>query len=713
MLTEQPRSSQEGRSPSLMRPISLVPRLVRRLLPAAERHKGWRRASERLPIRCADGLVVLELPSSLASVRFRVYQEHLCGSSVLTWVLERFAALMDEGSAFAVLAAGRELERVRAVLPEGCSVLLQPLTSRGQLCDLCDVSRRAEAEWLVLVDLTAALLPAEVWRRLFRQHAGMGNHATILGGVPCSEAPVLVERRFLTALARRRQSANRDLRSAVRIWADHANGRLRQMAVGVNIARPVGPEEAGTRRWPYRVRLELPEDVEVLREAVGEPEAEGMGVRRTAEPLDHWPERRVRLEDRGVENSLSRIQRISKTEALPRVLYAQVPSGLSGVERVVTLLAGDVAQNYRERWRCNALVGFAGTFTDRLAQSGVDVQIASGDFAIPTVEAFAYCRGVLEAMDPDLVHAHTRVGVPFCCAIAEFGVCFLQHVHVADEQNLHVLEEQLRLASHVIAVSQFVKRRVLRMGVAPDRVRVIHNGMQHGGTLLGGNRGDSPTHVRRQMGLPEQSRLVLLPARFARNKRHDVAVDAFGAMRRSGSQAHLLLVGDTQATHWPLVKSLQHRVRKQRLGNRVHFLGFREDMDRLYAAADALLLPSEDEPFGLVLLEAMAAGVPVVASRSGGIPEIVEHGKSGLLVEPGDVDGFADALRQVLTERELRDRLVEGGRVRCETHFSLTRFVDQVLEVYEEVLGTKGAGASSSGTERSTSASLHPHSGLP
>jgi glycosyltransferase involved in cell wall biosynthesis len=135
-------------------------------------------------------------------------------------------------------------------------------------------------------------------------------------------------------------------------------------------------------------------------------------------------------------------------------------------------------------------------------------------------------------------------------------------------------------------------------------------------------------------------------------------------------------------------------------------------MDRLYAAADVLLLPSEDEPFGLVILEAMAAGVPVVASRSGGIPEIVEHGKSGRLVEPGDVDGFASALREVLTQRELRDSLVEEGRKLVEGHFSLKRFVDEVVEVYDEVLGLRPGvsadAASGNGTASSRSSTAGP-----
>src|SRR6185436_9662613 len=118
--------------------------------------------------------------------------------------------------------------------------------------------------------------------------------------------------------------------------------------------------------------------------------------------------------------------------------------------------------------------------------------------------------------------------------------------------------------------------------------------------------------------------------------------------------------------------------------DRVHLLGTRSDVPRLLAEAACLLVPSDYEACPLSVLEAMAAGVPVVAARSGGIPDVVEHGVSGLLVEAGSPHGFAAALAEVLDDRERARRLGEAGRRKVRTLHTRERMAAAIEQVYRQ-----------------------------
>jgi glycosyltransferase involved in cell wall biosynthesis len=122
------------------------------------------------------------------------------------------------------------------------------------------------------------------------------------------------------------------------------------------------------------------------------------------------------------------------------------------------------------------------------------------------------------------------------------------------------------------------------------------------------------------------------------------------------------------------------------LGAQVHFTGWRDDVPALVALGDLFVLPSLNEPFGRVLIEAMATGKAVVATAAGGVPEIVVHGETGLLVPPGDPGALAAAVRELLDDAPRGARLGAAGRRRAETVFSLAGHVAAVERVYGEVL---------------------------
>ena len=132
---------------------------------------------------------------------------------------------------------------------------------------------------------------------------------------------------------------------------------------------------------------------------------------------------------------------------------------------------------------------------------------------------------------------------------------------------------------------------------------------------------------------------------------------------------------------------LRDRVVELKLSDCVEFGGFRTDLGGLLPSFDCLVVASRAEPFGLVLLEAMRAGVPVIASNAGGVPEIVTDGVNGLLFEPGDVAGLAEAFGRIAEDPALAKQLTEEGNQVIRTRFSLERQVNSLESLFDECAG--------------------------
>lgn len=185
--------------------------------------------------------------------------------------------------------------------------------------------------------------------------------------------------------------------------------------------------------------------------------------------------------------------------------------------------------------------------------------------------------------------------------------------------------------------------------------------------------------VRNELGGNGRA-LLLHTSNFRPLKR---ALDTLEILRRlpKALSPLLLLLGDG-----PDIPLLRESAVRHRLLDRVRFLGEIPEAEPITSAADVALLPSESESFGLAALEAMACGVPVVATRAGGLPEVVDHGETGFLREVGDVDGMAADVARLLREPELRTRLGRAGLARASERFSLERAVRRHEELYAALI---------------------------
>jgi glycosyltransferase involved in cell wall biosynthesis len=281
----------------------------------------------------------------------------------------------------------------------------------------------------------------------------------------------------------------------------------------------------------------------------------------------------------------------------------------------------------------------------------------------------------------DLVHTNTLH------ALHGFAAAWLtrrRHVWHAREivlQSAVMRCVELTLArwfsDRILAMSRAIAAMYAR---APRHLDVLYEGTD----LVRFHPANDGARVRRDLGFSDGDLVVGVVSRLD----HWKGVDVFLRAAALVPNAKFVVAGGAVNGRQRVATDLRALVRE--LGVDVQFTEWRYGPDRiaeLHAALDVLVLPSVwPEPFGLVLIEAMASGKPVIASRHGGPPEIVEEGVSGLLVTPGDVEALAEAMRSLLADRARRERMGRAARVRAEESFDAARHVAAVQRVYDEVL---------------------------
>jgi len=187
--------------------------------------------------------------------------------------------------------------------------------------------------------------------------------------------------------------------------------------------------------------------------------------------------------------------------------------------------------------------------------------------------------------------------------------------------------------------------------------------------------------VRAEHEIPAHASVIVSVARLAEVKRLDILIAAMASDRLRAGNAHLVLVGDG-----PMREALVRQAEEAGLRTRVHFAGTRSDIRPYLAAASVMCLSSRSEAQPIAILEAMASGLPVVATRVGGIPEMVEDGMTGLLVEPGDPELLARALERALTDPDWNAHAGRLARERIEREFSIQVRARKLETLIEELV---------------------------
>ncbi len=236
-----------------------------------------------------------------------------------------------------------------------------------------------------------------------------------------------------------------------------------------------------------------------------------------------------------------------------------------------------------------------------------------------------------------------------------------------------------RMDAH-IAVAEIQKRRLVEEdGLPENAVRVIYNGVDT--NVFHPAAAAERLEARRALGLAEDAIVLMAVGSLKPIKGVDVLLRAVAPTMMREPRARLVLIGDG-----PDRAALEALAQELRIGDRVLFLGIRADVDVLLRAADALVLASRTEALPTVVLEAMATELPVIATRVGGVPEMVEPDRSGLLVPVEDVDALRSAIERALTDESLRRTLGRRGRAIVESRFRVETMCESRTTLFEELL---------------------------
>lgn len=241
-----------------------------------------------------------------------------------------------------------------------------------------------------------------------------------------------------------------------------------------------------------------------------------------------------------------------------------------------------------------------------------------------------------------------------------------------------VLRWAVRKADAVVCNSRAVVEDVIQtQGVAAERVTCIYNGVD---VDRFGRARSGREAMRSALGLAPEARTIGYVGQLRPEKGHALLLRSFAELRRRHAAARLLLIGGG-----PLEPTLRALAGELDIADGVHFLGIRKDIPELLSAMDMFVLPSRTEGFSNVLLEAMASGLPIVASRVGGNPEALDDGGCGLLFESGREEALTAALDRVLSEPETARQLGEAGLRRAREVFSLDALHRQLRAFYRRV----------------------------
>lgn len=241
-----------------------------------------------------------------------------------------------------------------------------------------------------------------------------------------------------------------------------------------------------------------------------------------------------------------------------------------------------------------------------------------------------------------------------------------------------------RMTTKLIAVSPEVRDDLVRLGVAPaSKFVVIRLGIDLDQRV--GDDAHARAETRRVLGLTGDPFVVGWVGRMTAVKRTDLVVRTLRALVDRGVDARLVLVGDG-----PDRDGLERLAHDLGVIKRCLFLGYQEEVARFYDAIDVLVLPSINEGTPVSVIESLAARRPAVATRVGGVPDVVRDGVDGLLVDTDDADAFADRLAELARDPERRAQMGEAGRVRVIERYAVGRLVDDVDRLYRDLLAERG-----------------------
>ena len=286
---------------------------------------------------------------------------------------------------------------------------------------------------------------------------------------------------------------------------------------------------------------------------------------------------------------------------------------------------------------------------------------------------------ILRAEKPDLVHIHSRRGADIYGGLAAriVGIPAILSRRVDNKESWLLSPFKYALYGRVIVISKAIGSVLVACGVDASKIKTVRSAVNANAYSTGVDK----DWFESEFSLPSNAKTLGVIAQLIPRKGHKYLLNILPHLLEAHPQLQVLIFGQG-----PLATELTDRVFQPEFEGRVKMAGFRNDLHRVFPNLYAVVHPAEREGLGVALLQASASGVPVVAARAGGIPEIILDDVNGITFDIADEVGLLSALDALLADKALRDRLGAGGSHLARSEFSLDAMVEGNLKVYQSVL---------------------------
>lgn len=371
------------------------------------------------------------------------------------------------------------------------------------------------------------------------------------------------------------------------------------------------------------------------------------------------------------------------TPARPRVLYLAHTLAVGGAEEMVLNLVRHLPADFEPAVVC---IDRPGPIGEEVRNTGTPFFALGLQPGVRRPADVLHLQQFLHDFAPTIVHTFLLTASlygRFAALMARVPIVIGTEVNIYErKQRAHRVAERwlMRQTDAVVASAESVRDfYVDQIAADPDKVVVIYNAVDWSQLEVTLPR----PQWRAQFDIPSDAPVAGIIARLTEQKAHRVLLEAM-ASRSELSALHLLVIGDGE-----LRESLQQQSERLGLADRVRFVGARRDLGNILGAIDMFVMPSLWEGLPLSMVLAMGAGLPVVASRVAGIPEVVRHEHTGLLVQPGDAADLASALSRLLASANTRATLGANARAFVMPRFGVDGYIKSMTDLYRRLLAAK------------------------
>lgn len=282
---------------------------------------------------------------------------------------------------------------------------------------------------------------------------------------------------------------------------------------------------------------------------------------------------------------------------------------------------------------------------------------------------------------PDIVHVHSRRGADIWTGICGrmSGVPTIITRRVDNREWAPWARLKYRSYDRIVTISEGIRQVLLAEGLAPDKVNCIYS-------VVDFERYQQPRNrewFEAQFGVSATAPVIGVIAQLIHRKGHRFLLEVLPHLLKCFPELRVVFFGQG-----PLQQELQSYINEHKMCGVVSLAGFRKDMQKILPCLDLVVHPALMEGLGVSLLQAAAAGVPIVGARAGGIPEVVRDGLNGRLVEPGNSEALFDAVNEFLTDKALARKCGAAGRELVQRDFSIRTMVERYVRLYQELAGT-------------------------